>query len=182
MSLNIYRVDERKIYPTDEKELKDDGIYIIVDKHMKRSKIWVWSGPNSSKVNRYFAGVSATKIKSNQQLYGASIEVVESGDEPENFPILSSTTISKPSEQGKSFSLDSEQIPKYEKMQTQQSLRKVEEPTPEPAPEKKIKSNEPKEVKDTEEISAKKVETLLLNVSETLKDVLDQIDEFIEEL
>lgn len=97
MSLTMFKIKGKEIFPTDEYELEKDKIYIIIDKQVKRTKIWVWSGPNTSKMEKYFAGVSATKIKSTQKLYGANIEVVESGNEPESFPILSKDTkISKP--------------------------------------------------------------------------------------
>ncbi|MEJ2250195.1 MAG: hypothetical protein P8Y70_20355 [Candidatus Lokiarchaeota archaeon] len=93
MSIILYKIKDQEIIPTDEIKLSKDNIYIIVDKHMKRPKIWVWSGLKADISDRYFAGVSATRIKSQEKLYGASIEVVESGNEPESFPILEKNKI-----------------------------------------------------------------------------------------
>jgi len=99
LSLRLYEVDGREITPIDETELKEDKIYIIIDTHAKRSKIWIWSGMKSNMMDRYFAGVSATKIKAKKKLYGASIEVVESGNEPEIFPKLSELEIILPEDE-----------------------------------------------------------------------------------
>ncbi|MFX1477618.1 MAG: hypothetical protein ACFFCI_05770 [Promethearchaeota archaeon] len=96
MSIILYKVKDRKYTEVkdrkftslEELKLQNDEIYIIIDKHMKRPKIWIWSGSNSNITDKYFAGVSATTIKSKKRLYGATIEVVESGNEPDQFPIL----------------------------------------------------------------------------------------------
>ncbi len=88
MSVIIYKVKEHKIIPINEKTLETNNIYIIVQKTQMRPKIWVWSGRNSNIKDRYFAGVSATTVKSQEKLYGSSIEVVEEGTEPEQFPKL----------------------------------------------------------------------------------------------
>lgn len=88
LSLKLYQVEGRKIEPIDTTKLNEGKIYIIIDRHAKRTKIWIWSGAKSNMMDRYFAGVSATKIKAKKKLYGASIEVVESGSEPEQFPKL----------------------------------------------------------------------------------------------
>ena len=93
MSYILYKIEEREIVPTEDTILQNDRIYIIIDKTVKKSKIWIWSGSESRKMDRYFAGVSATKIKSKKRLYGASIEVVEGGNEPPLFPILNKETI-----------------------------------------------------------------------------------------
>lgn len=90
MSLQLFRIDKSEVIPTDETTLESAHIYIIVDKLTMRPKIWVWSGKDSDMKERYFAGVNATKIKSFKKLYGASIEVVEEGNEPEHFPHLKS--------------------------------------------------------------------------------------------
>jgi hypothetical protein len=96
MSILLYKVKDgkyaevkdTKFTSLEDLKLEKDEIYIIIDKHMKRPKIWVWSGSNSNIKDKYYAGVSATKIKSKRRLYGATIEVVESGNEPDQFPIL----------------------------------------------------------------------------------------------
>ncbi|MFX1398006.1 MAG: hypothetical protein ACFFAS_13295 [Promethearchaeota archaeon] len=93
----MYKIVGREIIPTDEKKLEKDKIYIIIDKHTKKSKIWIWSGSEAKNMDRYFAGVSATKIKSKKRLYGASIEVVEQDHEPGHFPDLSAIEIKEPS-------------------------------------------------------------------------------------
>ncbi len=95
----MYKIDGRELVPTDEKTLNKNSIYIIIDKHTKKSKIWIWSGSEAKNMDRYFAGVSATKIKSKKRLYGASIEVVEQGHEPGHFPDLSAVEIKEPSEE-----------------------------------------------------------------------------------
>ena len=88
MSYILYKIENREIVPTEDINLKEDMIYLIIDKTGKKSKIWIWSGPNSNNMDRYFAGVSATKIKSKKRLYGATIEVVDGGNEPSYFPVL----------------------------------------------------------------------------------------------
>lgn len=96
MSIILYKVKDgkykevkdAKFTSLEDLRLENDEIYIIIDKHMKRPKIWVWSGSNSNIKDKYFAGVSATTIKSRRKLYGATIEVVECGNEPDQFPIL----------------------------------------------------------------------------------------------
>ncbi len=104
ISLILYEVEGREILPVEEATFESNKIYIIIDKHRKkRSKIWIWSGPDSNILDRYFAGVSATRIKSKEKLYGASIEVVESGNEPKQFPKLTKDRIMKPTEEEPSF-------------------------------------------------------------------------------
>ena len=91
-------------------KLGKDKIYIIIDRHAQRPKIWIWSGSDSGMMDRYFAGVSATKIKSQLKLYGASIEVVESGNEPEHFPLLSKDKIIESVKDSEPFVLEEEVV------------------------------------------------------------------------
>ena len=98
MSIILYKVKENKIIPCEDNPLNPENIYIIVAKTQLRPKIWVWSGPKSNIKDRYFAGVSATTIKSQERLYGSSIEVVEGGSEPEQFPKFDKVQILKASE------------------------------------------------------------------------------------
>ncbi len=97
MSISIYKIKKNEVFPSNDTELDSSHIYIIVDQLVKRPRIWVWSGKEASLKERYIAGVSATKIKSQERLYGASIEVVEQGNEPENFPQLDSIQVSQAS-------------------------------------------------------------------------------------
>jgi hypothetical protein len=93
MSITLFKVKDKKIFKTDFKKLEEDSIYIIIDRHAKRPRIYVWSGNKSDNKDRYFAGVSATSIKSNEHLYGASIEVIEEGSEPESFPKIADAEV-----------------------------------------------------------------------------------------
>ncbi len=99
MSIILYKIVGREVRPTEEKDFERDKIYIIIDKTVKKGKIWIWSGPESKSMDRYFAGVSATKIKSKKRMYGASIEVIEGGKEPEHFPDLSKAEIKEASKE-----------------------------------------------------------------------------------
>jgi hypothetical protein len=97
MSILLFKVEKKNIVRSTDKTLNEGSIYIIVDRSLIRPKIWVWSGPKSDVKDRYFAGVSATTIKSQEKLYGSSIEVVEGGSEPEQFPKLEEGRIIAPS-------------------------------------------------------------------------------------
>jgi hypothetical protein len=97
MSILLYKVENKNIVRSTDKTLNEESIYIIVDRSLIRPKIWVWSGAKSNLKDRYFAGVSATTIKSQEKLYGSSIEVVEGGSEPEQFPKLEEGRIIAPS-------------------------------------------------------------------------------------
>jgi len=88
MSILLYKVEKKNIVRSTDTKLDDHSIYIIVDRSLIRPKIWVWSGTKSDVKDRYYAGVSATTIKSQEKLYGSSIEVVEGGSEPGQFPKL----------------------------------------------------------------------------------------------
>ncbi len=98
MSIILYKVKEHTVVPCEDNPLSPENIYIIVAKTQLRPKIWVWSGPKSNLQDRYFAGVSATTIKSHEKLYGSSIEVVEGGSEPDQFPKFDKVQIVKASE------------------------------------------------------------------------------------
>lgn len=98
MSIELYRIQGSEVFATTESKLASEAIYIIVDKQAGRPRLWVWSGRKAKVRERYIAGVTATKIKSQQQLYGASIEVVQEGSEPESFPTLEADKISEVSE------------------------------------------------------------------------------------
>jgi hypothetical protein len=99
MSIIMYKVEENQLVKCQDKVLDPERNYIIIDKHMKRPKIWVWRGPNSNVKDRYFVGVSATVIKTQEALYGSSIEVIEGGSEPEQFPKLDEAQYIEPTEE-----------------------------------------------------------------------------------
>ncbi|MHA1148093.1 MAG: hypothetical protein ACTSR8_07580 [Promethearchaeota archaeon] len=169
MSIMLYNVKDRKIIPTEEIKLESDKIYIIIDTHMKRSKIWIWSGFNSSIRDRYYAGVSATKIKSQQKLYGASIEVVDEGNEPENFPILSEDKVMK--------AIEIEEIAVEEKDEIiqEQELDKIDTKIV----EKKIPQAERTQ---TDRIRIEKLKNALKEISLSLENVVVQINNLMEDL
>jgi chaperonin cofactor prefoldin len=95
----MFKIEDNQLVKCQETTLDPEKNYIIIDKHIKRPKIWVWRGPNSSAKERYFVGVSATVIKTQEGLYGSSIEVIEGGSEPEQFPKLDETQFIEPSEE-----------------------------------------------------------------------------------
>ncbi len=126
MSIMLFTIKDKKIVPTDDISLNEEQIYIIIDFHAKRSKIWIWSGSKVNKMDRYFAGVSATKLKTQKKLYGASIEVVESGKEPNGFPDLANSEIIQETE---------EEPQPIKGVPSKPELKPQKEPEPEPEPE-----------------------------------------------
>jgi len=207
MNLTIYKVKEKKIIKTNEIPFEDNGIYIIIDQHMKRAKIWVWSGPDANNTDRYFAGVSATSIKSREKLYGASIEVVESGNEPESFPKLENLTLEEIPPEEKEISLSPELTEIYKNVPTPPDDIQIvhEEPsqpiiTEEPVvgvQEIKAESKE-EEVPVSEDVIKKPISSvkkkagqavfinqlkaLLKDVSRSLEQTQNKIDKFLMEL
>ncbi|MHA1821401.1 MAG: hypothetical protein ACTSU2_16015 [Promethearchaeota archaeon] len=87
MPYKIYRIFEGNLEEAKVSKLSEDAIYLIIDTSNVKPRIWVWVGKNASNKDKYFAGVSATKIKSKERLYGAPIDHVEQGDEPNEFPM-----------------------------------------------------------------------------------------------
>ncbi|MFX1276598.1 MAG: hypothetical protein ACFFBP_17570 [Promethearchaeota archaeon] len=166
MSITLYKIEGREIIPTEETEFKEDSIYIIIDKSRKKGKIWIWSGSEAKSMDRYFAGVSATKIKSNKRLYGASIEVVEGGNEPDYFPDLKNVAIKEATE---------EKI-KFEKIivpvSEQEEIKLIKAKSKGSAPQVKSKQAPVQEV-SKEEISKEKESKLLLkqNITSLLKEI-----------
>ncbi|MBY9007422.1 MAG: hypothetical protein KGD63_11760 [Candidatus Lokiarchaeota archaeon] len=169
ISLILYKVENKEIIPVEEAPFESDKIYIIIEKHRrKRSKIWIWSGPDSNMLDKYFAGVSATRIKSKEKLYGASIEVVDSGNEPKQFPKISKDRIMKPIEEGEYYLSDDiiEKISKAEDII-------IEEVHSEPI---KI----PKETDNM--ISIQKVTSILKELSLDLGKMREKINKFLSQI
>ncbi|TXT67241.1 MAG: hypothetical protein BAJALOKI1v1_140009 [Promethearchaeota archaeon] len=174
MSLMIYTVSGKDIIPVDNTDLNEEKIYIILDTHAKRPKIWIWSGSNSSMIDRYHAGVSATKIKSRKKLYGASIEVVESGAEPEQFPNLSEAQLLEATEE--TFE---EEAPKFIPEHVVEAETETKSglepglPSQEPAMTPEIMVQEDNELKE-------QFKSFLLDISMHLSELKDKIDDFIK--
>lgn len=169
MSLILYKVESREIIPIEEATFESNKIYIIIDKHRKkRPKIWIWSGPDSNILDRYFAGVSATRIKSKEKLYGASIEVVESGNEPKQFPKLSKDRIMKPIEDEQSYISDDivEELSKAEDII-------IEEAHSEPIEIPEVSNNV---------VSIQRVTSILKELSLDLGKMREKINKFLSEL
>lgn len=176
----MYKIIGRELVPTDEKKLDKDNIYIIIDKHAKKSKIWIWSGSEAKNMDRYFAGVSATKIKSKKRLYGASIEVVEQGKEPEHFPDLNAIEIREPSEN--KIEMDKVIIPLAteipEKSPTVKQVKREEIRA-------QAKIIEPKAFeKETDDFSSfkKKMTSLLKEIAGDIENLQSKIKSFLTEL
>lgn len=169
MSLKLYKVKNKKVIPTDEIKLKNDGIYIILDKQTKRPKIWIWTGSNANIQDKYIAGASATKIKSKEKLYGATIEIVENGSEPKNFPIISEDNLIK--------SLKKDDLKVKEEIEIENSINEVEE----------VKIIEPSKI-DTSEgeepifLLKEQLKELLNEISESLTNYIIKIKKFSERL
>ena len=169
MSLILYEVASREIIPIEEATFESNKIYIIIDKHRKkRPKIWIWSGPDSNILDRYFAGVSATRIKSKEKLYGASIEVVESGNEPKQFPKLSKDRIMKPIEDEETYLSEDvvEEISKAEDII-------IEEAHSEPIEIPEVSNNV---------VSIQRVTSILKELSLDLGKMREKINKFLSEL
>ena len=171
MSLTLYKIKEKEVVLTNELNLENDMIYIIVDRRKKKPKIWIWTGTDARKDDKYYAGMAATKIKSKEKLYGASIEHVESGDEPKSFLAITKKKIIEPSEE--------------EKAELEIAIA-----TPEPQIKSKINatsvevsqpmSSETAEKQDV--ISPLKVKSLLKDITITLETLRNKISKFFEEL
>ena len=185
MNLILYKVkdqkytnvNDRKLTSIDDLKLDNDEIYIIIDKHMKRPKIWIWSGPDSKLQDRYFAGVSATKIKSKERLYGATIEVVECGNEPDQFPILTKEKISEPTKEGKPFIIEEKEVaePTTEEMvgiEVESVTTSIEDSQPKPL----------KIVEKMDFITQQKVISLLKEISQDLEKLQNKINIFLMDL
>lgn len=167
----IYKIKDREVIPTNEFNLENDTIYIIIDRHKKKPKIWVWTGTEAKKDDKYYAGMAATKIKSKEKLYGAGIEHVESGDEPKNFLSITKEKIIEP--------------PEEEKEELEIALA-----TPEPQIKSKMKATSievsqatPLEIAENQDlISPLKVKSLLKEISISLESLQNKINRFLEEL
>jgi len=120
-------------------------------------------------MEKYFAGVSATKIKSSQRLYGANIEVVESGNEPENFPILSKNAkIVKPkSPKPVSFEENIGEESKEVEFQKSTPIEIEDQPI-----DNQINQKEKK-------VDIEKVKVLLNDITKNLKNITNKIDAFL---
>jgi len=175
MSLMIYTIDGKDIVPVNDIKLKEDKIYIIIDIHAKRPKLWIWSGVNSSMIDKYHAGVSATKIKSRKKLYGASIEVVESGAEPEQFPNLSEAQLIEATEEEFEEKLRIVE-PKIEKVTRKEP--KIEEIS---APQEKPAINS-EMMAQTDIESKMKLKSFLSEISRDLNNIRQKIDDFIQNI
>ena len=88
MSISLYKMENNQIVTCQDTVLDPSQNYIIVDRQSQPPKIWVWRGPESNIKDQYSIGVSAIMIKTQEALYGASIKIVDGGDEPKDFPIL----------------------------------------------------------------------------------------------
>lgn len=173
MSLVMYKIVGREIIPTDEKTLEKDNIYIIIDKHTKKSKIWIWSGSGAKNMDRYFAGVSATKIKSKKRLYGASIEVVEEGHEPGHFPDLTKIEIKEPS--GDKFEMEKVIIPlSTETTIKSESTSQVDQYVVQPSTIERTEE-QPSFLKE-------KIRSLLKEISLDMEKIHNRIKTFLSEL
>ncbi len=165
MSLMIYTIDGKDIVPVNDIKLKEDKIYIIIDIHAKRPKIWIWSGANSSMIDKYHAGVSATKIKSRKKLYGASIEVVESGAEPEQFPNLSEAQLIEATEE-----------------EFEEKLRIFEPKIEEISASQEMPAIKSEMMAQTDRESKNKLKKFLSEISRDLNNIKQKIDDFIQNI
>ena len=166
MSLMLFKVKGREIKPTYDATLSKDEIFIIIDRHKKRPKIWIWSGSDANLMDRYFAGVSATKIKSKEKLYGASIEVVESGSEPKNFPKLSKEKIIEPLITKEILLIDEEEVKEIEQFEALSEVGEAFE-----------KSKKPEVTIDKE-----KIKRFLGNLLLDIENLAKKIENFLNEI
>ncbi|MFX1258224.1 MAG: hypothetical protein ACFFAN_10215 [Promethearchaeota archaeon] len=175
MSLKLYKVKSKEVVHTEDLKLEKDGIYIILDQHLKRPKIWIWSGSNANIQDKYIAGTSATKIKSREKLYGATIEVVEDGNEPKNFPIISEKNIIK------RLANEDQEIIEEIKVNTKDETIKENTKT-ETKNNKKIDSSKVKKSEDSTLLLKEQVNGLLNEISLSLKNITKKINRFLENL
>lgn len=168
MSFMLYTIRDKDLIPLDDIDINEKQIYIIIDIHGKRSKIWIWSGSEANKLDRYLAGVSATKLKSRRKLYGASIEVVESGKEPEEFPELSESELIKSTD---------EEFHTIEKIQPESEPESIPKPQLEPELEEEADSvSEKKEKEQTNE------QIRVVELEKELSDIKEKVNLFFKEI
>lgn len=170
----LYIVKGREMVPTDDLSFENNRIYIIIDKRMEKATIWIWTGSEATKVDKYHAGVSATKIKSKEKLYNASIEIVESGNEPENFPKLTEEDISEP----KALILEQKQADEIKSASVSPELqvKSAVKPTSE------ISQPKPLEPPERPDLLSKKVRSFLEEISHTIETLQNQIKKFLADL
>ncbi|MFX1338640.1 MAG: hypothetical protein ACFFDK_08530, partial [Promethearchaeota archaeon] len=140
----------------------------------KRPKIWIWSGSNANIQDKYIAGASATKIKSKEKLYGASIEVVEDGSEPENFPIISEEKIIT--------SLEKVDLKEREKIEIEVSINAEEKVNTTEGLKIDASEGDTLEGDDPILILKEQLKVFLKDISENLTDVIVKIKNFSKKL
>ncbi len=106
MKIIMFKVKDGKIFKCQDKKLDSKGNYIIFDKDVKRSKIWIWNGSQSLIKDRYLVGVSATSIKSREGLYGSKIEVIDESSESKKFQKLIENNIIDEQSQNKEYIIE----------------------------------------------------------------------------
>ena len=180
MSITLFKVENKTIIRSADNEFDPSGIYIIVDRTPVRPKIWVWSGPNSNIKDRYFAGVSATTVKSQEKLYGSSIEVVEGGAEPEQFPKMDEVRILAPIEGeleiGERILLQGEQ---NEEKTIEEEFDSLEIPSEE------FETSADETTKSEwgpDRLARQKIKGLLGDISHDLEEIRNKIESFLTEL
>lgn len=201
MSITLFKVKDKKIFKTDIKKLEDDSIYIIIDRHAKRPRIYVWSGNKSDNKDRYFAGVSATSIKSKEHLYGASIEVIEEGSEPESFPKIADAEVESVTNNLEEYTTE---IPvEISAVKTEESTKptitsqkKSVKTLPRQEPESWVIEKSPKLVEQADEkekteeepklgsdkLAKQKIKSMLKEISADLESLQRKIDGFLKEI
>jgi len=184
LSIILYKIEGREIIPTEETQFSIDSIYIIIDKTVKKGKIWIWSGSEAKSMDRYFAGVSATKIKSKKRLYGASIEVVEGGKEPKYFPDLKNVEIKEASEDKIEF--EKIIVPDTEQKETKPikstSKKSALQVKPSQVPPQEVSKEEINKEKESKLLLKQNISSLLKEISLDMEKIQNKIELFLKNL
>ncbi len=192
--ITLYKIEGKKLIGTNNPALTTEGIYIIVDRTKKRPKMWIWSGGKSDKLDKYHGGVVATKLKSNLKLYGASIEVVEEGNEPENFPTLNKQHILEQFEGEIDLDTIADTVPMTSKKpisvstksepESVESSIEMETEALEPSPVVETELEQPSEEVEigSDTVSVQKVKSLLEEISSTLGSLQRMIQNFLNSM
>lgn len=197
--LTLFKIENKKIFGTNNPNLETENIYIIIDKSKKRAKMWIWAGAKANKLDKYHAGVLSTKLKSSLKLYGASVEVVEEGNEPKSLPTLTKQHIieqpegeidlntisdSFPSEKPKKVikrRVESavEEEPEIVEIASEREVEKIK-----PTDEAEIKPKAVFVEKKTSKAltSSKNIKTLLEDISSTLGELQNKIKNYLDDL
>ncbi|MGV9170985.1 MAG: hypothetical protein ACOC35_00270 [Promethearchaeia archaeon] len=82
----IYQVKGESLINSPGKLLRENAVYLIVDKNLKT--FWIWAGKNSRLFHRYIASTWVGKLKSQKKYYNFEKEIIKENREPGEFLVI----------------------------------------------------------------------------------------------